>query len=480
MSAGKTREAPKLQADEAGLVLVIQLGNEAWTRPVPREGVLEIGRDEASDVLLDDDSVSRRHARLHCDSNGVDLEVEDCGSTNGTRVLGEPLAAGARRRLAAGAVLEFGSVVVFVRPGRAADVVPAGPAMRRSGASSARAAAKSDAGVVVADPRMKELYALLDVVAPSPFPVLVLGETGVGKDVYAETIHRRSPRADGPFLRLNCAALAESILESELFGHEKGAFTGAVAAKPGLFEAAHGGTVFLDEVGELPLSTQAKLLRVLENGEVMRLGSVRTLKVDVRFVSATNRDLQALAARQQFRTDLYFRLSGVVVTIPPLRERPADVEALAEHFVAEASRRLGRPVVTISSTARARLAQSPWAGNIRELRNTLERAVLVCRGGVLEASHLETMAAAAGRASSPPPMVADVRPPAAEPSPVEPARGAALSAELREIQKNRILEALEACAGNQTRAAKMLGMPRRSLLRRIDEYGLARPRKRDE
>jgi transcriptional regulator with GAF, ATPase, and Fis domain len=339
--------------------------------------------------------------------------------------------------------------------------------------------------IVLRDPRMREIYSMLDVVAPSPFPILVLGETGVGKDVFAAAAHGRSRRAARSFVQLNCAAMPDSLLESELFGHERGAFTGAHAAMPGLFEAADGGTVFLDEIGELALTTQAKLLRVLENGEVRRVGTVRPRRVDVRIVAATNRDLMARCEAGVFRSDLYFRLASVVVTIPPLRERPSETEPFADHFARDAARRLGRPVPKLTQPAIAKLKAHDWPGNIRELRNVMHRAVLQSRGGVLgpDAIHFQP----APRTTSSPPESSSVVP--APPSRSNGSRtleengpGAereSLGSELKALERERIVAALEACGGNQSHAARTLGMPRRSLLRRIEEFGLTRPRKRN-
>jgi transcriptional regulator with GAF, ATPase, and Fis domain len=268
----------------------------------------------------------------------------------------------------------------------------------------------------------------------------------------------------------------ETLLESELFGHEKGAFTGAVTATEGLFEAADGGTVFLDEIGEMPLSTQAKLLRVLENGEMKRVGSVRPLRVDVRVVAATNRDLAERCEAGAFRGDLYFRLAGEVVTIPALRERPQEIEPFADHFARAAARRLGRAAPRLAPGAIAKLRAHDWPGNIRELRNVMERAVLEARCGLVDAGAIKIHPAPRtsrtfSTAPPPGPRVSseDVEPAA---HPVDPLRS-----DIKALERRRIVVALEACGGNQTQAAKVLGIPRRSLLRRIEEFGLVRPRK---
>ena len=302
---------------------------------------------------------------------------------------------------------------------------------------------------------MQRVYALLDVVAPSPLSVLVLGETGVGKEVFAEAIHQRSPRRARELLKLNCAALPESILEAELFGYEKGAFTGATAAKPGLFEAANGGTVMLDEIGDLPLVTQAKLLRVLETGEVLRIGSVKTTTVDVRFISATNVDLEARVEDGTFRADLFFRLDGISIILPPLRDRPADIAPLARMFAARVAKQLDRRTPpALGDAAIALLERHAWPGNVRELRNVIERAVVLCAGGdTIDPSHLTSIAAAS---SSPHGRLKD---------------------DLSKIERERILRTLDEVGGNQTRAAKILGISRHALLDRLDRYGIVRPRK---
>jgi two-component system, NtrC family, response regulator AtoC len=243
------------------------------------------------------------------------------------------------------------------------------------------ASAASFPSRVLIDPVMVQLDALARSVAAGNISVLLTGETGCGKEVFAEVIHRASPRADKPFLSLNCAALSEALLESELFGYERGAFTGATHAKAGLLESAEGGTVFLDELGEMPPSLQAKLLRALEQRHLIRVGGLKSKPVDVRFVSATNRDLEAEVARGTFRRDLFYRINGATLFIPPLRERPSEIEPLARMFAERASRELARQTVPgLSPDAVQALLQHDWPGNIRELKNVMDRALLVCRG----------------------------------------------------------------------------------------------------
>ena len=325
---------------------------------------------------------------------------------------------------------------------------------RHAGALVARACARlrgdgdgdesSDEEAPALDEEMQRVHALAARAATGSINLLILGETGAGKEVLARRVHRLSPRAGRPFVCINCAALSEALLESELFGHERGAFTGATAAKPGLLETAPGGTVFLDEVGELPAALQAKVLRVIETHELTRVGSVRPRRIDVRFIAATNRDLEAEVARGAFRRDLYFRLNGMTLAIPPLRARPRELPALCRLFCKELGAAAGRKVVPrLTPEALARLCAHGWPGNVRELRNVIERALLLAPGDEIGVDHLPGG------------------------TPVDPAAS----------ERERILAALAACAGNQSRAARQLGISRKVLLARLDAYGVRRPRK---
>ncbi len=527
--------------------------------PLPRSGVVVLGRSDHADIRLEDHSVSRRHAALHL---GPDLEIEDLGAANGTHVGGGRLAPRARQTLAIGDVIELGSVMLVVqralvsgrrwrlwsheyfearldeecsRPGRgqrafsilhlsvrgpgvtvaqealaeglreqdvaaayapdeyeallidrnaeeAASVLQALVARLRERGAEARGTVASyprdgrtahalvaaighavrgstaeptEPAVVVADGAMEKLHRLLDRLAAGNISVLLLGETGVGKEVLAETLHRRSPRADKPLLRLHCAALSESLLESELFGHEKGAFTGAVTAKEGLLESADGGSVFLDEVGELPLALQVKLLRVLDDRRITRVGAVKSRTIDVRFISATNRDLEQEVARGTFRQDLYYRLSGMSLLVPPLRERTTEIDALARMFMSRTCQQLKRAPLTLSAALLDELHRYAWPGNIRELRNVIERAVLLCSDDELRPEHVVLDK----RGST---VLVDAGGPD----------------DAHALERRRVLDALDRCAGNQTQAAKLLGISRGTLVARLDEYGLPRPRKK--
>jgi DNA-binding NtrC family response regulator len=435
--------------------LAVFSGADLRTFDLPAAGEVTIGRGEASTVRIEDPSVSRQHAVLHL---GERLEIEDVSGGNGIFLREKAGAAAAgqtlgvrqlvRRRteLAVGERILLGTASMVVRRATVAD----------------RPAVDIDGGVVVREKAMQALYQQASRAARASISVLILGETGVGKEVLARAIHGRSPRAARPFVGINCAALAESLLESELFGHEKGAFTGAVAARAGLFEAAEGGTVFLDEIGELPLATQGKLLRVLEEREVTRLGSTRARPIDVRFVAATNRDVEADSKQGRFRRDLYFRLAGIALTIPPLRERPAEIEHLVASFVAAACRQVDRSApLAVSPAALELLFRHDWPGNVRELRNAVERAVVLCAGDVLLPEDLPpSLQRAPDRA---PPPDRDAGP---------------LADELKALERARIIEALERCGGNQSRAADLLGMPRRTLVSRLAEFGLGRRRGR--
>jgi two-component system response regulator AtoC len=307
-------------------------------------------------------------------------------------------------------------------------------------------------GVVLVNAAMREVHALAEKVARGTINVLILGETGVGKEILAQAVHRASPRSGRPFVCLNCAALSDALLESELFGHEKGAFTGAVQAKVGLLEAASSGTLFLDEIGEMPLGLQAKILRAIEAREILRVGATRPRAVDVRFVAATNRDLEEEVAARRFRPDLYFRLNGVSLPIPPLRERIDEVPPLARLFLDRVAGH-GPP---LSAEVIAELCAYAWPGNVRELRNVMERAILLSGGGTIQPEHLPL-----DRMRR--------RQPGATPAPPPTLR-------MAEIERQAMVDALVRCAGNQTRAAELLGIPRRTFCTRLREYRIARPR----
>jgi DNA-binding NtrC family response regulator len=346
--------------------------------------------------------------------------------------------------------------------------------------------ASSNAGPeVLLDPEMKRVYEVAMRAAKSDISVLITGETGSGKEIFAESVHRGSNRRDRPFLRLNCAALSETLLESELFGHERGAFTGANQTKPGLLESTDGGTVFLDEIGEMPLSVQAKLLRVLEERSILRVGATKPRPIDVRFIWATNRDLRAEARSGRFRNDLYYRIAGAQFSIPPLRARELEIEPLARLFLTRACGRSGRPVPQLSEGAISALHRYSWPGNVRELRNVIEWACLACDAGAITEDHVPhdrqetdlaedpafdqeaTRVFSARRSGAADTSVIAETGVASEPGPTS----------SDEVERTRVLQALEQCAGNQTRAAKVLGVSRRTLINRLERLNLPRPKK---
>ena len=325
---------------------------------------------------------------------------------------------------------------------------------------------------MVLDGTMESLRRIVERVAGSSISVLFTGETGVGKGVLAAELHQKSPRSAGPFVTLNCAALTESLLEAELFGYEKGSFTGAVKAKPGLLETADGGTLLLDEVGEMSLGTQAKLLGALEDRKFLRVGGVRPRQVDLRLVSCTNRDLEVEIERGTFRKDLFFRLAQLQLVVPPLRERKTEIDQLAVAFAAQAGLSSGlKRAPVISPQALAELRRHPWIGNVRELRNVIERAVLFCADGVIrpEDVRVDRLRTTVFPPTNSTPGNLTPQPPLpAEPEPGDPSD---------QEERKRIREALEACGGNQTKAAKLLGYSRRTLVNRLEKLRMPRPRK---
>jgi transcriptional regulator with PAS, ATPase and Fis domain len=443
------------------LLIVRPEGVETFA--LPEVGAIRIGRAEGNEIRVDDPSLSRKHAVLHV---AEDLRLEDLGGINPTRVRRhgssdptdtEKLYELARETLAVvpGDRILLGAVLLVVRQ-----------AEPETGGGNAP---------IVMDPRMVELFAEAERVAAAPINVLLLGETGVGKEVLAEFIHARSARAAAPLVAINCAALSESLLEAELFGSERGAFTGASQARPGLFETADRGTLFLDEVGELSSSAQAKILRVLEDQKVLRVGGRTTRQVDVRFIAATNRNLGSGGPAVGFRSDLYFRLAGATLCIPPLRERRRDVLPLALSFLAGASQALNAAPPQLGVAASRALEAYDWPGNARELRNVIQRASALCNGAVIELEHLPRhVIERAARAPVETPhepaeeaVVGDAKPDSV----------ARLKDELHDAERRRILDALQRCAGNQTRAAALLRISRRTLLNRLGDYDLPRPRK---
>ncbi|MBI4818548.1 MAG: sigma 54-interacting transcriptional regulator [Deltaproteobacteria bacterium] len=444
-----------------GLRLVVIGPDFVRSFPLALGASLRIGRSLETEVSIDDPLLSRVHAAIRYGSDG--LSIEDLGSANGTKLRGDKLEPHRRTALGRGDLIEAGRSSMMVH-GNEPDTEPLPAPLARRGDTSP-SALPSSAQLVVENEAMRELHELIRRIAPSEISVLILGETGVGKEVLAHQVHTRSKRNSGPFLALNCGAFSEELLESELFGHERGAFTGAHKTKLGLLETAAGGTIFLDEIGEMPISLQVKLLRVLEERKIRRVGGLEAIPIDVRFIAATNRDLSAAVELSKFREDLYYRLNGITLRVPPLRERRDEIPRLAQSFADHAANRECLPAVRLSASAIQQLGQYAWPGNIRELKNVVEHAVVLAGGGEITVDHIpreklpqRTPTAIAGRASD------------------EPADS--LKDELEAVERDRILKALDACAGNQTRAAQLLGLSRQALIRRLEQYSVTRPRKR--
>ena len=299
--------------------------------------------------------------------------------------------------------------------------------------------------------KLTKMMSLIEQVAPTRASVLVTGESGVGKELVADALHRLSDRKDGPFIKVHCASLSSNLLESELFGHEKGAFTGAVSQKKGRFELADGGTIFLDEIGEIDSATQVKILRVLQEREFERVGGTETIKVDVRIVAATNRDLLEEVKKGNFREDLYYRLNVVHIEVPPLRERKEDIPLLMSSFLEEFNREDKRTIEGFSPAARKAMYAYSWPGNIRQLRNTIESAVVTCRGKVIDTGDLPEQIVAENRAGE-----VSIR----------------LGVTLSEAEKTVIMSTLDFCEGNKTKASEMLGIGRKTLHRKLEEYNV--------
>ena len=330
-------------------------------------------------------------------------------------------------------------------------------------------------GLVGQSTEMHSIFAVIEKVADTPSTVLITGESGTGKELVAKALHEQSSRKTQPFIKINCAAIPKTLMESELFGYEKGAFTGATSSKPGRFELADGGTLFLDEIGEIPVEMQVKLLRAIQESEFERVGGLKTIKVDVRLITATNRDLEHEIARGNFREDLFYRLNVVPLMIPPLRKRIGDIPLLVSHIIKKFNERLRKSITGVSDDALAALESHSWPGNIRELENVLERTILFCKGDRIERNDLQLV---------PMPVATPPAPPAAEPvaPPVEDddEDHAEISGSLKEVvraetarvERELIVKALDETGGNVTQAARLLKISRKSLQMKMKEFGL--------
>ena len=321
------------------------------------------------------------------------------------------------------------------------------------------------AGIIGSTPAMQDIFNMVRKVAGSPTSILIRGESGTGKELIATAIHRASDRAGGPLIKVNCTAIPENLFESELFGHDKGAFTGAHASKPGRFELASGGTLFLDEVGELPRELQVKMLRVLQERTFERVGGIRPIDVDVRLIAATNVDLEELVKKGEFRDDLYYRLDVVPIVLPPLRQRVEDIPALCAHFLDKFNHKLSREVTAIGPAAASVLERYPWPGNIRELENMMERVILLLESDTVTIEDL-------------PPHIREIRRPTGEAEVALPQQGESLKEVVRvhteELERDLILRALEAAGWNVTHTAQRLGISRKGLQLKMRDYGLRR------
>jgi len=451
------------------LVVIEGPNRGAALRLLPAEN--RLGRDAGLELCLPDEGASRLHASISLDEATGGYVLRDLGSKNGTSWNGVRIEA--PHALAGGDEVRIGgTVLLFVSdeeqdrdaPG-AGDTASVGPeAPSVAPADRARRAPTRPAprrALVGEGPAARRLSALVERLAPLDSTVLVVGESGSGKELVAEALHQLGPRRAGAFVATNCATLEPALLESELFGHERGAFTAAVARRVGKLELARGGTLFLDEVGELPLEAQAKLLRALERREFQRVGGTETLATDARLLAATHRDLGALVRERKFREDLLFRLKVVELRVPPLRERREDLPVLVEHFLLELRARIPSRARSFAPDALARLAAYEFPGNVRELRNLVERCLIFAEGERIEAADLPSEVQAAGG-----------------PAPAARAAGATVAggvAPLAEVERAHIERAMAALGGNKTQVALALGIDRVTLYARLRRYGISAP-----
>ncbi|HEX9190915.1 MAG TPA: sigma 54-interacting transcriptional regulator [Candidatus Deferrimicrobiaceae bacterium] len=453
-----------IQADPgARLAVTISSGMTVEVRLGLRE--VRIGRSREADLQLPDPSVSRLHARIF--RVGRQYFLADMGSRNGTHLDGKavsqaPLECGRSFRVGPYRIHFFQEgnypgtgeepTVAAAAAGSPAGIPFPGPSPATQASGTAPDA---PFGLVGGSVGTRKLIDMIRRVGPSDVPVLIEGETGSGKELVARGIHDASARRDRPFVVVNCGAISPELVESELFGHEKGAFTGATAQRKGAFELAHNGTIFLDEIGELPFALQPKLLRALEQREIKRVGGNETILADVRILSATHRNLREEIARKTFREDLYFRIGAITVPVPPLRDHREDVPAIARHFLAGMERRSGRPVPVLSPDALDALISHYWPGNVRELRNAVQRAVVMGEGPGRTAADFSFLGHDAPGTAGPP--------------------AAAGLSRWEQAERTNILAELARQDGNKTRTARELGIAKSTLFEKLKKYGIRTP-----
>ncbi|PZR08879.1 MAG: sigma-54-dependent Fis family transcriptional regulator [Archangium gephyra] len=431
LASAEATDSPKLPAQ-----VRLRTNGQETTHKLQTES-FTAGKDAGNDLVLNQRFVSSRHLKVTRHHNR--FTVSDQRSTNGTWINN---------------VRIFEADVPFYTTLRVGE----GELIIEPALSKVTAPIETGTyGLIGVDQSIKSLIELIDRVAPSMAAVAIFGESGTGKELVARAIHSQSNRAENTFIPVNCAAISKELIESELFGHEKGSFTGATNARKGAFEEADGGTIFLDEIGELPLDLQAKLLRALESGEIKRVGAPRPTTVDTRVVAATNRDLLAMAREGKFREDLYYRLCVIPLSLPPLRSRPGDIRLIAEHFVRTYAPR-GQRVVLLPAAVAA-LESHPWPGNIRELRNVIHRALLLRRGPNIDAGDLKFDA------------VPD-RPMVSASGGLEHQPGMSLEAQLQRAERLIVESAIKRLQGNKEAAARELVVSRSTLFKRLKEWGL--------
>ena len=445
-------ETIKYDAEESGIASVLPPGtcisifhpSCMKVLPIPLGTSKIIGRDASAEVAIPDPKLSRKHVQFT--KTGEDLLVNDLGSTNGTFING--LRIYSPTRVFHGDEIRAGSCIINV-----IEVLPVSEETKKEGKKT-QIPDDLQEEVIIKDPCMVKIFESASLIASSYSSVIIMGETGVGKEVIAKHIHKSSPYRAGPFVPINCSAIPENIAESEFFGHEKGAFTGASERRIGLLESAEGGTVFLDEFTDMPLSIQAKLLRFLDDHKIRRMGGSKEINLNVRIICATNKNIENEVQKGNFRKDLYFRLSQFTIYIPPLRVRPLETVALSEYFIRRMAIRSRKNTPRLSEDAVNFLTSYSWPGNIRQLRNVVERAVVFCdEDKITEVLLMSILNEEYPDRSS-----------IAEP--------AGINEKVQDFEMKTIIEALKECGGNQSKAARKLGITRRTLIYRMKKYGI--------